>query len=145
VDRTVALLLAVAAGAVVASQAPTNGALGESIGNLRAALVNFAVGSAVLLLVVLLIGGGLGGLFDDPTRWHYLGGLAGAFFVSIAVVTVAPLGVTLQTAAILLGQFAMSMVIDRYGWFGIEAQPIGAQHLLGVGLMAAGLVVLARA
>ena len=110
-----ALLLAVVAGAVVASQAPTNGALGQKIGGLRAALVNFAVGSMVLLVVVLVIGGGLGGLLDDPTRWHYLGGLAGAFFVTAAVITVAPLGVTLQTAAILLGQFAMSMVIDRYG------------------------------
>ena len=140
-----ALLLAVVAGAAVASQAPTNGALGENIGNLRAAFINFAVGSIVLLVVVLVIGGGLGGLLDDPTRWHYLGGLAGAFFVSVAVVTVAPLGVTLQTAAILLGQFTMSMAIDRYGWFGIQAQPIGPQHLVGVGLMAAGLVVLARA
>src|SRR5436305_5387463 len=103
-DRTLALLLATLAGAVIASQAPTNAALGREIGSLRAALVNFAVGGAALLVVVLVIGGGLGGVLSDATRWHYLGGLAGAMFVSVAIVTLLPLGATLQTSAIICGQ-----------------------------------------
>src|SRR3954451_9321347 len=77
-DRIIALTAATLAGAVIATQAPTNGALGRSIGDLRAVVVNFAVGGIAIAVIALLVGGGrggLGGLGGDPVRWHYLGGL----------------------------------------------------------------------
>ena len=84
-DRIIALTAATLAGAVIATQAPTNAALGRSIGDLRAVVVNFAVGGIAIAVVALLVGGGVGGLGGDPVRWHYLGGLAGAGFVTVAV------------------------------------------------------------
>jgi transporter family-2 protein len=143
-DRIFALVAAMLAGAVIATQAPTNAALGRSIGDLRAVVVNFLVGGIAIVVVALIIGGGLGGISGDPVRWHYLGGLAGAGFVTVAVITVRPLGVTLQTAAIIIGQLAMAAVVDHYGLLGVQVRPLSAAHAGGLGLLAAGVAVLAK-
>lgn len=144
-DRIAALLAATLAGALVATQAPTNTALGRSIGDLRAVVVNFAVGGVVIAVVALVIGGGLGGMGGDPVRWHYLGGIAGAVFVTTAVLTLRPLGVTLQTAAIIAGQLTAAAVIDNYGFLGVPTRPLGLAQGAGIALLAAGIGVLARA
>ena len=143
-DRIIALTAATLAGAVIATQAPTNAALGRSIGELRAVVVNFAVGGLVVAVVALLVGGGLGGLGGDPVRWHYLGGLAGAGFVTVAVLTIRPLGVTLQTAAIIVGQLTMAAIVDHYGLLGVQVRPLTAAHAGGLGLLAAGVAILAK-
>jgi bacterial/archaeal transporter family-2 protein len=143
-DRIIALTAATLAGAVIATQAPTNGALGRSIGDLRAVVVNFAVGGIAIAVVALLVGGGLGGLGSDPVRWHYLGGLAGAGFVTVAVLTIRPLGATLQTAAIIAGQLTMAAVVDHYGLLGVQVRPLTAAHAGGLGLLAAGVAILAK-
>jgi transporter family-2 protein len=143
-DRIIALTAATLAGAVIATQAPTNAALGRSIGDLRAVVVNFAVGGFAIAVVALLVGGGIGGIGGDPVRWHYLGGLAGAGFVTVAVLTIRPLGVTLQTAAIIAGQLTMAAVVDHYGLLGVQLRPLTAAHAGGLGLLAAGVAVLAK-
>jgi transporter family-2 protein len=143
-DRIIALTAATLAGAVIATQAPTNGALGRSIGDLRAVVVNFAVGGIAIAFIALLVGGGLGGLRGDPVRWHYLGGLAGAGFVTVAVLTIRPLGATLQTAAIIAGQLTMAAVVDHCGLLGVQVRPLTAAHAGGLGLLAAGVVILAK-
>ena len=143
-DRIFAVVAATLAGAVIATQAPTNAALGRSIGDLRAVVANFLVGGIAIALVALAIGGGLGGLSGDPVRWHYLGGLAGAGFVTVAVLTVRPLGVTLQTAAIIVGQLTMAAVVDHYGLLGVEVRPLTLAHAGGLGLLAAGVAVIAK-
>ncbi|HYX85330.1 MAG TPA: DMT family transporter [Gaiellales bacterium] len=143
--RIITLVAATLAGAVIATQAPTNTALGRSIGDLRAVVVNFAVGGIAIAVIALVLGGGLGGLSGDPVRWHYLGGLAGALFVTIAVLTVRPLGVTLQTAAIIVGQLTAAAVIDHFGFLDMQTRPLTATHAVGIGLLAAGVAVLARA
>jgi transporter family-2 protein len=143
-DRIIALTAATLAGAVIATQAPTNAALGRSIGDLRAVVANFAVGGIAIAAVALLVGGGIGGLGADPVRWHYLGGLAGAGFVTVAVLTIRPLGVTLQTAAIIAGQLTMAAVVDHYGLLGVQVRPLTAAHAGGLGLLAAGVAVIAK-
>jgi len=143
-DRIIALTAATLAGAVIATQAPTNAALGRSIGDLRAVVVNFVVGGIAIAVVALLVGGGIGGLGGDPVRWHYLGGLAGAGFVTVAVMTIRPLGVTLQTAAIIAGQLTMAAVVDHYGLLGVQVRPLTAAHAGGLGLLAAGVAVIAK-
>ena len=143
-DRIFALVASTLAGAVIATQAPTNAALGRSIGDLRAVVANFLVGGVAIVVVALIVGGGLGGLSGDPVRWHYLGGLAGAGFVTVAVLTVRPLGVTLQTGAIIVGQLSMAAIVDHYGLLGVEVRPLTAAHAGGLGLLAAGVAILAK-
>ena len=48
------------------------------------------------------------------------GGLVGALFVGSIVWTVRALGVTGLSAATLAGQFAAALVIDHFGWLGVD-------------------------
>jgi bacterial/archaeal transporter family-2 protein len=145
VDRSLALLLAALAGAVISAQSPPNVALGNVIGPLRASFVQFVVGTVLMGVVVALFAGGFGGILEDRTAWHYLGGITAAIFVTLAILTLKPLGLTLQFAGIITGQVIGALAIDHFGLLGVQRRPIGLLHLVGLALMGAGLVVVTRA
>jgi len=140
-ERHQALLLAIVAGGVIGCQAPINRALGGNIGNMQAALVNFLVGGSVVLVIVMF-NGGLSGIASDPVRWHYLGGLAGALFVITAIVTLVPLGVTLQTLTVITAQLTIAVVIDQFGLFGMVRRPVDTMRLAGLVVVAAGIAIM---
>lgn len=144
--RTLAVLLAAGAGCLVGIQAPINSRLGRSIGSVQAASVSFMVGTAVLLLAVTFVNGGFGN-FTQIGRvpwWALLGGLCGAVFVTIAIVTVRTLGASGLAAAVITSQLAVSVAIDRFGLFGIAKQHIDASRIVGLILLVVGVVLVVR-
>jgi transporter family-2 protein len=60
------------------------------------------------------------------------------------VVTVRELGAGGVTAAIIAGQLALSVVLDRAGVLGLEERAITWEKLLGIALLAAGTVLIVR-
>ena len=139
-DRGVALVLAVTIGGTLALQAPLNSLLGRSVGGLQATIVAYTVGIAALL-AMSAFAGGLGGIAqwrDAP--WYALvgGGLIGALYVSSIVWTVRALGAGGLTAATIAGQFAVALVVDHFGWVGVERSPVTLAKIGGVALIAAG-------
>jgi transporter family-2 protein len=145
-DRGVAVALATAIGGTLALQAPLNSLLGRSVGGLTASVVAFGVGLAALLAVSVLAGG-LGGIAhagDAPWWALFGGGLIGALYVASIVWTVRALGAGGLTAATIAGQFAVAMVVDHYGWLGVERSPITVSKLAGLALLAAGTYLVVR-
>ena len=145
-DRGVAVALATAIGGALALQAPLNSMLGRSVGGLTASVVAFAVGLAALLAVSVLAGG-LGGVAHagDAPWWVLIGGgLISALYVASIVWTVRALGAGGLTAATIAGQFAVAMVVDHYGWLGVERSPITTSKLAGLALLAAGTYLIVR-
>jgi transporter family-2 protein len=139
-DRGIALVLATAVGGAVALQGPLNSMLGRAVGGLQAAVVALTVGLAALL-AISAVAGGLGGIAhvgDAPWWALFGGGLLGALYVASIVWTVRALGVGGLTAATIAGQFAIALVIDHFGWVGVERQPVTLAKLAGLGLVAAG-------
>jgi transporter family-2 protein len=139
-DRGVAIVLATAIGGGLALQAPLNSMLGRSVGNLQATIVAFAVGLAALLAVGALAGGYSGIARAGDAPWHALvgGGLISALYVASIVWTVRALGVGGLTAATIAGQFTVALIVDHFGWLGVERQPITLTKIAGIGLIAAG-------
>jgi transporter family-2 protein len=143
--RGLAVLLTAAVGGVLALQAPINAGLGRVTGNLPAALVSFSVGTLALALIVGLSGDarGLAGTFD--VRWYYLiGGLLGALYVFMALTTVSTIGAGGVASATITGQLAASVIIDRFGIFGLDETPITLSRLTGVVLLLAGTYLVVR-
>jgi len=139
-DRGVALVLATAIGGTLALQAPLNSMLGRSVGGLQATIVAFTIGLAALL-AVSVFAGGLGGIANagDAPWWALVGGgLISAVYVASIVWTVRALGAGGLTAATIAGQFAVALVVDHYGWLGVDRSPITVTKLAGLGLIAAG-------
>ena len=144
-DRGLAVFLTAAAGGLIALQAPINAGLGRSTGSLPAALVSFAIGTVALAAIVLLSGkaGGLSSTFE--VSWYYLlGGLLGAVYVANALIAVTAIGAGGVAAATITGQLTFSVVIDRFGLFGLDQVALSPERLLGVALLLAGTVLVVR-
>ncbi len=132
-------------GGLLALQAPINSNLSDSTGKIPAALISFAVGTLVLAAIVILSGkaGSLGEVSGVP--WYYLtGGLLGAVYVTVALISVSTIGAGGVAAATIAGQLTMSVAIDRIGAFGLEPEPITLGRVAGVVLLLAGTVLIVR-
>lgn len=145
-DRSTAVLLTAAVGGLIALQAPINSTLGRTVGSLQAAFVSFAIGTVLLAAIAALASGGFGSIGDArDLPWYYLiGGVLGAAYVTTVLVTVRELGAGGVTAATIAGQLSASIVVDRFGWLGVPEQPITAEKIVGVVLLAAGVALIVR-
>jgi transporter family-2 protein len=68
----------------------------------------------------------------------------GAFYVASSTVVAAQLGATSLLALTLLGQFAVALVADHYGWMGLPEHPVTLTRLAGVALLGAGVWLITR-
>ena len=145
-DRGTAVLLTAFTGGLIALQAPINSLLGKTVGSFQGALVNFVVGTAALCLLVAFTKGGFGTLGEvRSVPWHWLiGGLLGAAYVTSVLITVRHLGAGGVTAATIAGQLTMSVIVDQFGWLGVERQPITVPKVLGLLLLAGGTFLIVR-
>ena len=137
-------LFAVAAGAMLPFQFGINAVLARHVdGAARASLVSFAVGALALLVAVLLFFRGVpsGERLAAAPWWVWIGGLLGAFYVLGSVVTAPKLGAATLVVLILAGQAAASLTVDHFGLVGFEENPVTPGRLLGVALVAAGVVL----
>jgi transporter family-2 protein len=145
-SRALAVAVGVAAGCLVGMQAPINSRLGRSVGSIQAATFSFLVGTVLLVVIAAFVNGGLGKLGEVRTVpwWALVGGLLGAVYVTVALIAVRTLGASGLTAVVITGQLAISVVIDRFGLFGIAKQHIDASRVVGLVLLVAGVVLVVR-
>ncbi len=140
-----AALATACVGGLIALQAPINSHLGKATGTFPAALISFAVGTVVLLAIVLVTGHLselTGAVHVRPL--YLLGGLLGAAYVTTVLLTVRTLGAGGVTAATVAGQLTTAMVIDRLGVLGLEKTPITATRMIGVVLLFGGMALVVK-
>jgi len=145
-DKGAAVAVAAVVGGLVATQAPLNSQLGRTVGGLHASVVALAV-SFLALLTLAAITDGVGGIRkigDAPLHVAIGGGLAGALYVGSIVFTVRALGAGGLTAVTIAGQLGLAMVIDHFGWLGVEKSPITGAKIAGVVLLAVGTWLVIR-
>src|SRR5688572_9282192 len=145
-DRTVALVVAVAIGGVLAAQAPLNSALARTVGGVQASVVALGISFVALLALALLAGGlsGIARLGEAPLHVAIGGGLIGALYVGSIVWTVRALGAGGLTAATIAGQLGVAVAIDHFGWLGAERSPVTLGKVAGVALLALGTWLVIR-
>jgi transporter family-2 protein len=136
----VAIALAVAAGMAGAIQAAIMGELGERVG-IFPALAFSGVVAFVLGLLLLLIARqslrGLGDVVREPV-WLWTGG-ALSILIILAITVASPrIGLTATIGTIIALNLAMAVLIDRFGWFGLDRFPITWTRAAGLVLLGAG-------
>ena len=145
-DRGAAVAVAAVIGGLVAAQAPLNSQLGRTVGGLQASVVALFV-SFVALLALAALTEGVGGIRrigDAPLHVALGGGLVGALYVGSIVFTVRALGAGGLTAVTISGQLGLAMVIDHFGWLGVEKSSITLVKVSGVVLLALGTWLVIR-
>lgn len=135
------------AGALQAWGPPMNGALRNALTNpWLASLVSFLPVIALLACLVLCLPRPLptmAGVAAMPW-WAPLGGLVGAFAVIAGLLFVHKVGAGVFAGLTITANILMSLVIDKFGWFGMNVHPLGGWRMLGAALMVGGITLIAK-
>jgi bacterial/archaeal transporter family-2 protein len=142
-----AATLALIAGLAGSVQVAVMGRFGERIGSLEALAANLLFSTLIATTVLLVFRQSLAG-FGDALRspwWYWVGGGGMGVVVVLTITVVTPrLGAAATIGLLIAGQLAMGVLIDRYGWFGVEQVPLSWPRLLGVLLLAIGALLALR-
>ncbi len=144
-SRTLALITTLLAGGIVALQPPANAALASHVGDVAAAFLSAVITVTILGLLLVTVGhpGRLSGLTSFKPLYA-LGGIGGATVVVVALIAVRPLGAGGVTALLVTAQLLVSLLADRFGWFGLHHVGIGPARVLGLALVIGGTVLITR-
>lgn len=126
------IILALVGGATLSVQAAINGQLGSQVGVFKSAFLTFSVGAVVTALLIFFFEPKQAVTLMDVPKWQLLGALCGVPYIVIMVLAVQRIGTAVATVAVILGQLAMSMLIDNFGWLGNTAIPFSTSRLAAV-------------
>lgn len=141
------LFASVAVGFLMPLQTSINSRLRRSIGSpFGASLVSFAVGTLVLVAVVLALLGAVGiiDVLACATRapwWMWIGGSLGVIMLTLNILMFPRLGGIETALWPLLGQVLASVAIDAFGWFGVGVRPVTALRGMGVLVVLVGIAM----
>jgi len=139
-------LMAAMVGAGLTVQVGMNATVRFAIGSpVLAAIVNFVIGLAALILVAVVGGARWApGSAASVPAWAWLGGLLGALYVASTTVLGPRLGAAALLALTLAGQMVAALLVDHYGIIGFPQSPITPSRLLGAALLVAGVLLIMR-
>ena len=145
-DMALLYIMTILAGSTLGVQAGINSQLQLAWAKspVLADFISFAVGTLGLLVYLLVMRVPLPALPDKIVPWHWVGGLLGAFLVSVTVYVAPRLGAATMIALILAGQIGVSLVLDHFGLLGYAQKLISWQRLLGAVLVGVGVFLIRR-
>jgi len=76
--------------------------------------------------------------------WAWSGGVFGAIFIALSIVTIPKLGGAAYIALLVAGQMIAALAVDHFGWLGLPERHIDLPRTLGVALLIAGVVLIRR-
>lgn len=124
-----------------------NGALQKSLTNpWLASMVSFLPIIALLFCLFICMPKPLptmDGILAMPW-WAPLGGLVGAVAVVAGLIFVNKVGAGAFAGLTISANLLMSVLIDKYGWFGAEVHALTPGRLVGCVLLIIGIVLISR-
>ena len=136
---------AIIAGAVSAIQQAINGHLGTLLNNSQqAAFISFFTGFILITVFSLILERRLPKLSElkTTTVWNWFGGILGGSFVLATVLTVPKIGAGLTITMSLIGSIIGSMLVQQFGWWRSARSSISFIQIIGVIIMAVGVMII---
>jgi bacterial/archaeal transporter family-2 protein len=134
-------------GAMLSVQAAANVQLSTATGSpFGASTLQLGIGAA-LLLAAAAVAGSLDafGELDRAEPWHLIGGLGSAVYITSGILLFPRLGAVLTVGLWIAGQMLASLVLDGFGWLGVEEEPLGPAKLAGGLAVLTGAALIVRA
>lgn len=135
-------LCALIAGAAMSIQGVMNTRLGDKVGVLETNALVQGVGFLLALVIVFFFGKGNIRLIGQAPWYSWLGGVIAPIITVTVMLSIKGLSPTVAISAILLSQLTVAALIDAFGWLGSDKIPFTWQKYVGVGLMAAGVLLM---
>ena len=135
-------LCALIAGAAMSIQGVMNTRLGDKVGVLETNALVQGVGFLLALVIVFFFGKGNIRLVGEAPWYSWLGGVIAPIITVTVMLSIKGLSPTVGISTILLAQLTVAALIDAFGWLGAEKVPYTWHKYVGVGLMAAGVLLM---
>lgn len=136
--------LAMGIGIAMAFQTAINAQLREHLYSpLQAALFSFIVGTVLLAFLVLIQNNPKPNLHElsNIPGLLWFGGCLGVYAISMSIYTAPKLGFLTFSGIVIFGQLFISMLLDHFGWLGLDKTPITWQRLLGAVVIFIGVLM----
>ena len=82
-----------------------------------------------------------GAIFRTEPKYMLLGGAIGAFITYTVIKSMDMLGPAKAVMLIVIAQLIVAYVIEIFGWFGVEKQPLELRKLIGMAAAIAGIII----
>jgi bacterial/archaeal transporter family-2 protein len=134
-------------GSLLALQAAANVQLSTAVGSpFGASALQLAIGALALLALTVAAGAaGAFGLIDQVRPWHLVGGIGSAVYITAGILLFPRLGALVAVGLFIAGQMAASLLLDGFGWLGVERESLGAEAVAGAVAVVVGAAMIVRA
>lgn len=137
------LALPIIAGVAIALQGVFSNRVSEHNGVFQAVFLIHAFG-LITALFILIIGREGYGFLKHINLYAVFGGALGVVIIFGISKSITLNGVLTTVMVSVMVQMILSKVIDHFGWFGIERNPVNWGHILSIGLMIVAVIIYQR-
>jgi len=139
------ILLGAVAGSLIPVQTSINSRLAVFTRSVfLSSFYSFLVGTLMLILFNLFANPGKLSpsyiISQDFSYVWFVGGLMGVIYLTGNVLLLPKIGSALTVIMTVAGQMVIGLLIDTFGWFDAEVQPINIFRVLGIIIMIAGII-----
>lgn len=145
-NKIIWIVLAFLSGAFLPIQAGLNSKLGKSVENpVYASMISFVVGTLGLIVYILITKQtvSFAGLKEAP-NYVWLGGLLGAFYVTVIILAFPVLGPGLTFGLVVAGQMVISMLLEHFNILVTQQNPISFTKIIGIALVILGVLLIRK-
>jgi transporter family-2 protein len=140
-------ILTVGAGVSVLVQQALNANLRAEINSAAwSGFISYLVGVLCMLALALTLREPLpsAAVMARVPLWAWSGGVFGAIFIALSIVTIPKFGGAAYIALLVAGQMIAALAVDHFCWFGLAERHIDLPRLLGVALLVGGVILIRR-
>lgn len=140
------IILAGLSGCLLPIQAGLNAKLGKAGASpVYASLISFIIGVAALVFYVILTRETFSwaGLKTAPV-YAWVGGVLGAFYVTVIILSFPKLGPGLTFGLVVAGQMCISVLLEHFNILVDKPHPVSYMRLIGILLVVAGVVIIRK-
>tara|TARA_R110002167_G_scaffold318488_2_gene524124 strand:- start:18882 stop:19325 length:444 start_codon:yes stop_codon:yes gene_type:complete len=145
-EKFIWIIMAFIAGSFLPIQSSMNNKLAKTGGSpVHASMISFAIGLLALVIYILLTSQNvsLKGIKGAPT-YAWIGGILGAFYVTIIVIAFPKIGPGLTFGLVVTGQMLISMLMEHYQIMGAQQIPISIGRIMGMLLIISGVIIMKK-
>ncbi len=140
------IVLAFLSGAFLPIQAGLNAKLGKAAESpVYASMLSFLIGTIGLFTYIILTNQTISWAGVRAAPAHvWLGGLLGAFYVTVIILAFPKLGPGLTFGLVVAGQMIISILLEHFNILVAQQNSISLMKLLGVLLVVAGVIIIRK-
>jgi transporter family-2 protein len=145
-EKIIWIVMAFIAGSFLPIQSGMNNKLAKAGGSpVHASMISFAIGLLALVIYIILTSQNVSwrGIKDAPT-YAWIGGILGAFYVTIIVLAFPKIGPGLTFGLVVSGQLLISMLMEHFHIMGAQQIPISIGRIMGMLLIISGVIIMKK-